>query len=160
MAWPTHIVAAAGNVEDGKGNILLVKTLNRGWVCPGGQIEIGESLEEGLLREIYEESGVTARVKALVAIYSNVGQHVHYDGVTHVPTKVMFDFLCEYVGGDLRPSEETSEVLWVPKHKALDYITAPAQVFAYNKLLEFSGKVTYSSYVTKPQFRVISDRLV
>ena len=48
-----------------------------------------------------EESGITAAVRCLVGIYSNVGQHLYYDGVTNVPTKVMFDFilfLCDEAG--------------------------------------------------------------
>jgi len=36
MAFPTHIVSAGGIVEDGKGNILLVKAHDDGWVFPGG----------------------------------------------------------------------------------------------------------------------------
>jgi len=52
MAYPTHIVAAAGYVHDSNGNILLVNTYARGWDCTGGQVEVGESLEEGVLREI------------------------------------------------------------------------------------------------------------
>ena len=97
MAWPTHIVSAAGYVEDKSGNLLLVKTHNRGWDTAGGQIEVGENLEEGVLREILEESGIKASVRCLIGVYSNVGQHLFYDGVTNVPTKVMFDFLCDYI---------------------------------------------------------------
>jgi len=126
MAWPTHIVAAAGYVEDKNGNMLLVKLQHRGWDTAGGQIEIGENLEEGVLREILEESGITATVRCLVGIYSNVGQHLYYDGVTNVPTKVMFDFICDYVDGTPTTSNETSEVIWVHKTKVLEYVTAPA----------------------------------
>lgn len=57
MPFPTHIVAKGGFVEDGQGNILLVKTRDGGWVYPGGQVEVGENLIEGLIREIKEESG-------------------------------------------------------------------------------------------------------
>ena len=91
MGWPTHIVAAGGYVFDSKGNILIVKTHNRGWDCTGGQIEEGENIEDGVLREILEESGVNARIKCLCGIYSNVGKHLFYDGITPVPTKVMMD---------------------------------------------------------------------
>ncbi|WP_244364349.1 hypothetical protein [Paenibacillus cellulositrophicus] len=35
MPFPTHIVATGGFVEDGQGNILLVKTRDGGWVYPG-----------------------------------------------------------------------------------------------------------------------------
>ena len=58
MVFPTHIVAATGYVEDKNGNMLLVKLQHRGWDVTGGQVEVGESLEEGVLREILEESGM------------------------------------------------------------------------------------------------------
>jgi len=160
MVFPTHIVAAAGYVEDANGNLLLVKTHHRGWDTPGGQIENGENLEEGLLREILEESGITATVRCLVGVYSNVGQHLGYDGVTHTPTKVVFDFICDYVSGEPTPSDETGEVKWVPKAEILAYITHPVLRFRFEKVLNFAGKINYSSYLSKPEFTLLSDREV
>lgn len=160
MVWPTHIVAAGGYVFDKKGNILIVKTRNRGWDCTGGQIEVGENIEEGVLREILEESGVRASVRSLSGIYSNVGQHLFYDGVTPVPTKVMFDFICDYIDGELATSDETSDVIWVPKDKVLEYITAPAGLLRFKNVIEFDGHIHYCSYVTKPEFKVLSSRFV
>lgn len=73
MTFPTHIVATGGFVEDGQGNILLVKTRDGGWVYPGGQVEVGENLIDGLIREIKEESGIDVSVGSLVGVYSNTG---------------------------------------------------------------------------------------
>lgn len=160
MLFPTHIVAAAGYVEDKNGNILLVKLQHRGWDTTGGQIEQGESLEEGVLREILEESGITATVRCLVGVYSNVGQHLWYDNITPVPTKVMFDFICDYVSGEPTVSDETSEVVWIPKKEVLSLVTAPAMRFRFEKVLGFNGKISYASYVTKPEFQVLSDRYI
>lgn len=160
MSWPTHIVAAGGYVFDHKGNILIVKTHNRGWDCTGGQIEEGENLEEGVLREILEESGIQASVRCLSGVYSNVGQHKFYDDVTDVPTKVMFDFICDYVSGETRTSNETSAVKWVPKEKVLEYITQPAQIYRFKRILEFNGRIEYASYVTKPDFKLLTTRFI
>lgn len=160
MAFPTHIVAAAGYVFDKEGNLLLIKTPNRGWDCTGGQIEEGEDLEAGVLREIMEESGITARVKSLCAVYSNVGKYTFYDGVTPVPTKVMFDFICEYESGECRTSEESQEVIWVPKEKALEYVTTPVLRYRFEKVLNFEGRITYASYVTRPEFQVLTERYI
>ena len=160
MTWPTHIVAAGGYVLDKKGNILIVKTQNRGWDCTGGQIEVGENIEEGVIREILEESGVRASVRCLVGIYSNVGQHLYYDEITTVPTKVMFDFICDYIDGELTTSNETSDVIWVPKSKVLEYITSPASLFRFKNVIEFNSRIHYCSYVTKPEFKVLSSRFV
>lgn len=160
MAFPTHIVAAAGYVFDKDGNLLMIKTPNRGWDCTGGQVEVGENLEAAVLREIMEESGITARVKQLCGVYSNVGQYTFYDGVTPVPTKVMLDFICEYVSGECRTSEESSEVIWVPKERVLDYVTTPVLRYRFENILSFDGQVTYASYVTKPEFHVLTERTI
>lgn len=160
MGWPTHIVAAGGYVFDKNGNILIVKTKNRGWDCTGGQIEVGESIEEGVLREVLEESGIKASVRCLVGIYSNIGQHLFYDGITPVPTKVMFDFICDYIDGELKTSDETSDVTWVPKDKVLKYIETPACLFRFKNVIEFNGHIHYCSYVSKPEFKIFSSRFV
>lgn len=160
MNFPTHIIAAAGYVEDGNGNMLLVNLPHRGWDTAGGQIEVGENIEEGVLREILEESGITATVRCLVGVYSNIGQHLWYDGVTHVPTKVMFDFICDYVDGQPAPFNEATEAIWIPKAEVMQYVTAPAMRFRFEKALNFNGKVSYCSYVTKPEFQVFLDRTI
>jgi ADP-ribose pyrophosphatase YjhB (NUDIX family) len=160
MAFPTHIVAAAGYVFDKNENILLVKTKNRGWDCTGGQIENGESIEEGILREIIEESGVRATVRCLAGVYSNVGSYILHDGKTPVPTKVMFDFICDYTEGELTPSEETSEVMWVKKENAMDYITLPVLRLRFKNILHYNGRVHYCSYITQPEFKLLSERYI
>lgn len=154
MSFPTHIVAAGGLVEDGNGNVLLVKTRDGGWVYPGGQIEVGENLIDGLIREIKEESGIDANVSHLIGVFSNTGIHKWYDGVTDVPTKVMFDFVCKPVGGELAISEETTDSRWVPKENALEFITAPATRMRYEAYLNFNGSVNYMDYVTAPEFEI------
>jgi 8-oxo-dGTP diphosphatase len=73
MAMPMHIVAVGGIVENEIGEILLVKTRNGGWVFPGGQVEVGENLEDALTREIKEESGIDITVTNLIGVYSNTG---------------------------------------------------------------------------------------
>lgn len=149
MEFPTHIVSAGGIVEDGNGNILLVKAHDDGWVYPGGITEVGENLIDGVLREIKEESGIDATVSNLISVVSNTAIHMWYDGVTVVPTKVMFDFLCKAVGGELATSEETTECRWVPKDQVLDLITLPAIRMRYHAYLYYNGSVNYIEYITE-----------
>lgn len=148
MSFPTHIVSAGGIVEDGKGNILLVKAHDDGWVYPGGITEVGENLIDGVIREIKEESGIIATVSHLISVVSNTGIHKWYDGVTDVPTKVMFDFVCRAEGEELATSDETSECRWVPRGEVLDLITLPAIRKRYEAYLNFNGSVNYIEYTT------------
>ncbi|MBS3949632.1 MAG: NUDIX domain-containing protein [Peptococcaceae bacterium] len=72
-------------------------------------MEIGENLEEALVREIKEETDINVTVRCLVGLYSNIQQSTWYDGVTPVPTKLMLDFLCDYVSGEPTTSDETTK---------------------------------------------------
>jgi ADP-ribose pyrophosphatase YjhB (NUDIX family) len=151
MTWPTHIVSVGAMVQDGKGNVLLVKSNHRKiWEFPGGQVELGENLEEAVIREIKEESGTDVTVRSLAALYSSVQQTIWYDGVTEVPPKLNLDFICDYIGGELTTSDETSEVIWCPCEKALEMITHPIFKMRMENLLNFSGEIYYSAYSSKP----------
>ncbi len=97
MNYPTHIVAAGGLVFNREGNILLMLHPQRGWEFPGGQIENGEDIISGLIREVKEETGINIIVNKLVGVYQNVKAENK-----SITTKVIFDFLCEYVSGELR----------------------------------------------------------
>lgn len=160
MKMPTHIVAVGGIVENNVGHILLVKTIHGGWVFPGGQVEVGENLMDALIREIKEESGIDVVVSNMIGVYSNTGVYKWHDGVTDVPTKLMMDFICKPVGGELCSSEETSEVSWIAKDIVLDMVTASAIRTRYQAYLDFRGSVSYMEYVTKPTFEVKVKRII
>jgi 8-oxo-dGTP pyrophosphatase MutT (NUDIX family) len=115
-------------------------------------LEVGENLMDALVREIKEESGIDTTVSYLIGVYSNTGIFKWYDGVTDVPTQVMFDFVCKPVGGKLAISEETTDSRWVAKDRVLDFITHPAIRTRYQAYLEFNGAVNYMEYVTSPEF--------
>jgi len=154
MMMPTHIVAVGGIVENDQGDILLVKTRDGGWVFPGGQVEVGETLIDGLSREIKEESGIDTVVTQMIGVYSNTSTYKWHDGITDVPTKVIFDFICIPVGGELTTSDETSDSRWVKKNEVLDLIIAPAIRTRYQAYLDFTGQVNYMAYVTRPEFEL------
>ncbi|MHA6253299.1 NUDIX domain-containing protein [Oceanobacillus sp. CAU 1775] len=87
MQIPVHIVAAGGFVENNDGEILLVKTRREGhWVFPGGQIEVGENLIDGVIMEVKEESGIDVQVSHLVGVFSNTATYEGHSGVKIVPT--------------------------------------------------------------------------
>lgn len=157
MKMPTHIVAGAGVVENENGEVLLVKTYNNGWVFPGGQIEEGENLIEGIKREIFEESGVEVYVEKLFAVTSNTCKYKGHSGVDIVPTKVMMDFTCKYIKGDLTTSDETSEVAWVKKEDALALIEREPIKIRFQAYLDFKGAPEFIHYVTKPNF-ILKDK--
>lgn len=92
-----------GLVEDPsrKNYFLWVKRMDLPiWVLPGGGIDLGESPEAAVVREVFEETGLQVTVKRKAAEYSPVNK---WTATTHV-------FICERKGGELTRGEESAEV--------------------------------------------------
>ena len=110
-------IACSAVIERG-GDYLLARRRDIGWWnLPGGGLEAGETVEEGLLREVREEVGLTVRIIRLVGVYSKPQKN-----------EVVLSFLCK-LADETPPttSDEVSEVGWfrpdalpvdtLPKHR-------------------------------------------
>jgi 8-oxo-dGTP diphosphatase len=105
---PKHIVAVSGIITNEQDELLLVKTFWRedSWELPGGQVEEGESLEEAVKREIFEESGIVAEIDGFTGVYQN-----RQRGIVNIVLRG------RAVGGTLTTSEETKNVGFFKKEK-------------------------------------------
>lgn len=117
---PRIIIGVGAVIEDGAGRILLVRHVpERGgfwqgkWICPGGELELGETIEEGIKREVSEETQLEIElVKPLHPFDRIVGSK---DDVSlHV---VYIDYLARLTGGQLRPASDVGEAVWVEKER-------------------------------------------
>lgn len=112
------MVAVGAVIEDSEGRILLVKhVLERGgfwqgkWICPGGRLEVGEGIEEGIRREVMEETNLEI---SLVAPLVPSERIVKEKGETTLHV-IYIDFLARLVGGELKPESDVGEAIWVSK---------------------------------------------
>ena len=109
-------LAASGIVVNEKGEILLQKRADNGqWGLPSGYVDIGESVEHGAIREIWEETGIHTQVKRLVGIYSDPQHNViaAYPDCSLIQFAIVV-FVCEYLSGQLRISDESTDIGYFP----------------------------------------------
>ena len=118
--FPTQPLVGVGAVVfDDAGNVLLVK---RGaepmlghWSLPGGLLELGETLVEGIQREVEEETGLIVKPEAVVEAVDRI--YRYSDGHTSRVRYhyVVVDYWCRMLGGDLKPSSDAADVAWVSR---------------------------------------------
>jgi len=114
-----HILVAVGAViEDDEGRILLVKHKQERagywqgkWICPGGELEVGEEIKEGIKREIKEETNLEVELVTPLVPFDRV---VKVDGKTSLHV-IYIDYVARLVGGELKVGSDAGEALWVDK---------------------------------------------
>lgn len=84
------------------------------WEMPSGRLEAGESLEEGLIREVYEETGLSVRVLAPIATWCLPERSLV--GVT---------FVCDYLSGEVQLTSEHTEYAWIDINDFENYSRKP-----------------------------------
>lgn len=134
-------------VTNDKGEILLVNSPWRGWEYPGGLIEPGETFQEALHREVREESGVEIEITGFVGICKNVERNI-----------VNIDFTARYLDGELKTSEESTEVVWVTPEKAFDMITFPLTRKRLQNMLSGREEAVLFCFKRESSFEVTEDR--
>ena len=110
---PDRPSVGVGAVLIHEGRVLLIRRgkepLRGRWVVPGGTVELGETLEEALVREVLEETGLVVRPGEVVAVFDRILREAdrvdyHY---------VIVDYLCEYVSGQPRAASDAEDVAMV-----------------------------------------------
>jgi ADP-ribose pyrophosphatase YjhB (NUDIX family) len=104
--------AAAVALKDAEDRILLLRRRdNEKWTLPGGTLEFGESLADCAVREVKEETGLDARITALVGTYTDPNVLIAYTN-GEVRQEFSFVYLGEITGGTLAIDEESHEAGW------------------------------------------------
>ena len=114
--YPDQPVVGVGGVVLRGHDVLLVKRAyppRAGeWSLPGGRLELGESLVDGVRREVREETGLEVEVGPLVEVFDRV--HRDADGRVRYHF-VIADYLCHPIGGALAAGDDAAAARWVPR---------------------------------------------
>lgn len=145
--YPPSPVLGIGGVVIDQGRVLLVRRANeplRGqWSIPGGKLELGETLQEGVVRELLQETGLEVRVLDLIEIFEHIdsgtqagaapgktGPRFHY---------VIADYLCERVAGEPQAASDVTDVIFAREDELQNFALTPVaqrvlrKAFAMNR---------------------------
>jgi 8-oxo-dGTP diphosphatase len=118
--YPDRPLVGVGGVVVEHGRVLLIRRgsepLLGEWSIPGGTLELGETLEEGVARELLEETGLEVRVIELIEVFDRIyletaagesvqkrGPRFHY---------VIVDYLCERISGTPAAGSDVTDVAY------------------------------------------------
>ena len=116
--YPERPVVGVGGVVIEDGRTLLIRRgsdpLRGQWSIPGGTLELGESLEAGVARELLEETGLEVRIVDLIEVFDRIFTEPDAGG-GGTPQKpkfhyVIIDYLCERISGAPRPGSDVTDV--------------------------------------------------
>jgi 8-oxo-dGTP diphosphatase len=139
--YPARPVVGVGGVVIRDGRAVLIRRgaepLKGQWSIPGGTLELGETIAEGVRRELAEETGLEVRVVELIEVFERIwpdpppaaegiaaagppagnrGPRYHF---------VILDYLCEAAGGELRAGSDVTDVALAAEDELEPYALTP-----------------------------------
>jgi ADP-ribose pyrophosphatase YjhB (NUDIX family) len=105
VGYATPRVDVRGAVFQDNKLLLVRERADGGWTMPGGWADVGDVPSQAAEREIWEEAGFRVRTSKVIGIYD-----ANRTGPLEFFHAYKIVFLCELLGGEARPSSETSDV--------------------------------------------------
>jgi 8-oxo-dGTP diphosphatase len=135
--YPERPIVGVGAVIVSDDRVLLVRRANEPmkgeWSLPGGAVEVGETLQAAVVREVLEETGLEIEVGPVVEVLDRIrldpGRRVAYH-------YVLIDYLCRPTGGSLACASDAEDVAWASVHELADYRVAESAVSVIRKALD------------------------
>lgn len=127
--YPDRPVVGVGGVVIENGRALLIRRgsepLLGQWSIPGGTLELGESLQQGVARELREETGLEVRVLELIEVFDRIfPQDGHRADEARAKPRFHFviaDYLCERVSGEARAGSDVTDVAFAREEELKSY---------------------------------------
>ena len=134
-ATPRHSVSVAAAVVRDDDRVLVIQRRDNGkWEPPGGVLELEETIEDGLRREVLEETGLQVEVEALTGVYKNLERGI-----------VALVFRCRPRAGEATESSEATQVRWMSAEVIRERMD-PAYAVRVLDAIEFRGSPAVRSH--------------
>lgn len=121
--FPTRPIVGVGAVVlDAENRVLLARRahepLKGEWSLPGGGVEVGETLEAAVAREVLEETGVTVDVGSVVDVLDRIERTADGRVEYHF---VIIDYVCYAADCALRCGSDADAAVWVERERLAAY---------------------------------------
>jgi mutator protein MutT len=137
--YPDRPIVGVGAVVIHDGRALVVRRatepLKGQWSIPGGMLELGEKLRDGVAREVKEETGLNIEVGEVLDVFDSIFPDADGRPQYHY---VLIDFLCRSISGELLASSDVDAAKWVTSVELDDLAMKPITVAVIRKGLEKS----------------------
>ncbi|MGA2131344.1 MAG: NUDIX hydrolase [Bryobacteraceae bacterium] len=141
--YPTHPILGVGALIFDGDAILLVERAKeplRGyWSLPGGVLETGETLAQGIIREVREETGLEVEPVRVLEIFERIIRDAQGAAEYHY---VLIDYICRVTGGNLRAGDDAGRVAWASRESLPTYRITTGTLPVIEK--GFRERVTYT----------------
>jgi 8-oxo-dGTP diphosphatase len=111
--YPDTPLVGVGAIIIDQERVLLVKRGNEplagSWSIPGGLLDIGETLSQAVVREAFEETGLTVEAGELLGVYDRIMPDADQRTRYHY---VLVDFLCRRISGELQAAGDAADARW------------------------------------------------
>jgi 8-oxo-dGTP diphosphatase len=148
--YPGHPLVGVGAVVWDGSRLLLERRgkppAQGAWSLPGGLIEVGETAEDAVQREVVEECGIEVTVGPLLGLFEPIDRD--QDGRVRYHF-VVLDFLARYRNGELRAGDDAADLCWVSPEDLHRYALMPATRAMIDRalaLLQAEDQETLNSY--------------
>jgi mutator protein MutT len=113
--YPNQPVVGVGAIIVCNDKILLEKRKGEPgkgkWSVPGGLVELGETVENAVIREVKEETGLDVAEPQLIDVVDNIVRDENGEIKYHF---VIIDYFLKVKGGELKAADDAEELRWVP----------------------------------------------
>jgi 8-oxo-dGTP diphosphatase len=138
--YPERPLVGVGGVVIKKDRALLIRRagppLAGEWSIPGGLLELSETLEEGVRRELGEETGIEVRVLQMIEVFERIVRDEAGRTRYHF---VIVDYLCELVSGEPRAASDVTDVAWAAADDLARYSLTPIATRVIQRAFEMAN---------------------
>jgi 8-oxo-dGTP diphosphatase len=146
--FPERPIVGVGGVVIEEGRTLLIRRgtepLLGEWSIPGGTLELGETLEAGVARELLEETGLQVRVLGLIEVFDRIFTPAGKISAEKESRPkyhfVIADYLCERISGEAQAGSDVTDVAFAREAELPQYHLTETATRVLRKAFEMDRK--------------------